>query len=554
MPERRSKAEIAKDTKRKFDRAVSNRGTLESHWEEIARRVLPSYAGSFTNKGVTTEGEKRTEDMIDATAALALPKFAAAMESMLTPRNQTWHRLQPMDKSLMRNRTVRMYYDDVTEILFRYRYAPRANYASQQHETYMGLGAFGTGAMYVDQLKWFNERGLRYRAIHLSEIVFLANHQGIIDTALRRFELTARQAVQKFSRPDGSTDLPKKITDANADEKKCDDKFWFIHCVEPRTEEDGYDPQRVDIEGMRFASRYVSEEECTIVEEGGHNTFPYPISRYVVAPGEIYGRSPAMLALPSIKVLNEEKKTVLEQGHRTVRPVLLAHDDGVLDSFSMKPGAMNYGGVSAEGRQLVHALPVGNIMIGKDLMDDERLVINDAFLVTLFQLLTETPQMTATEVLEKVREKGALLSPTMGRQQSEFLGPMIEREIDVLSMQGLLPQKPPILREFEAEYETIYDSPLSRAQRAENASGFMRWIGNAMEYVKMTGDARPLDWANWDSAQPELADVMAVPARWVNGIDQVLQLRAARDEAANAQQMIEAAPAVAGVAKAVQGA
>ena len=46
--------------------------------------------------------------------------------------------------------------------------------------------------------------------------------------------------------------------------------------------------------------------------------------------------------------------------------------------------------------------------------------------------------MTATEVLERAREKGALLAPTMGRQQSEALGPMIEREIDILVECGLM--------------------------------------------------------------------------------------------------------------------
>lgn len=533
---------------------MSERGTLEAHWEEIARRVLPSYAGSFTGRGVTTEGEKRTEDMVDATAALALPKFAAALESMLTPRNQMWHRLRALDKSLARNRTVNVYFDEVTEALFRYRYAPMANFASQAHENYIGLGAFGTGAMYVDRLQWFKEKGLRYRSIHLSEVVFLTNHQGIVDTALRRFDLTARNAVQKFTRPNGTTDLPPEIVEAAQDQAKAENKFWFIHCVEPRSEADGYDPQRVDHKGMRFASRYVSETGWAVVEDGGHNTFPYPISRHVVAPGETYGRSPAMLVLPSIKVLNEEKKTVLKQGHRTVDPVLLAHDDGALDAFSLKPGSMNYGGVNAEGRPLVHTLPVGNIMIGKDLMDDERAVINDAFLVTLFQILVDSPQKTATEVLEMTREKGILMSPTMGRQQSEFLGPMIEREIDVLAMQGLLPQKPAILQEFDAEYETIYDSPLSRAQRAENASGFLRWMDNAMNYVKMTGDPRPLDFANWDVAQPELADIMAVPARWVNDLQQVAALRAQRSQASQDQQMIEAAPAVAGLVKAMPAA
>jgi hypothetical protein len=53
------------------------RGTLDSHCEEIALRVWPGYAGSFTERGITRiEGEKRTDDMVDASAALALPSSA----------------------------------------------------------------------------------------------------------------------------------------------------------------------------------------------------------------------------------------------------------------------------------------------------------------------------------------------------------------------------------------------------------------------------------------------------------------------------------------------
>ncbi|MDN8888877.1 portal protein, partial [Staphylococcus aureus] len=80
---------------------------------------------------------------------------------------------------------------------------------------------------------------------------------------------------------------------------------------------------------------------------------------------EIYGRSPAMNVLPAIQTLNEEKKILIKQGHRVVDPVLLAHDDGVMDGFSLKPGALNYGGVNAQGQKLVHTLDTGNVAVGK---------------------------------------------------------------------------------------------------------------------------------------------------------------------------------------------
>lgn len=543
-----SRAEIAKSVVRKWSRATETRGNWESHWEEIAKRILPSYAGSFqSDLSTRTQGEKRTEEMVDATGAAALPRFASVMESMLTPRNSKWHRLVAGDKVLKRNKQVRDYLEDVRDVMFKRRYSARANYASQQFETYMSLGAFGTGAMFIDGNK--RDGGLRYRASHLAEVYFLEDFEGRVDTALRRFPLTARQAVQMFDKPDDT--LHEKILEAAMDDKKADEKFWFIHCIKPRDEIEGYDKERRDARGMRYASYYVCERDAMLVRDAGYRTFPWAISRYVTAPGETYGRSPAMMVLPSLKLLNEQKRTIIKQGHRIVDPVLLAHDDGVLDTFSLRPGAINMGGMSAEGRRLVDVLPTGQLAEAKELMQDERSVVNDAFLITLFQILVETPTMTATEVLERTREKGMLLGPTMGRQQSEALGPQIERELDILAEQGVLPRMPEMLAQAEAEYEIEYDSPMSRAMRAEEGAGLFRTVDWVREYVNITQDRAPLDWIDWDEAMPEILDIQAVPSRWIRGPEAVAEMRATRDQQAQMQQLTEAAPALAGTAKAL---
>ena len=526
---------------KRFNKTRSERSVWEQHWEEIAARVFPSYWHSFTSRTQNTPGQKLTQEMFDATAPLALPKFAAAMESMLTPRSQIWHRMVPKESSLMRNREVRLYLDDLNDTLFQYRYAPTANYASQQHEIYMGLGAFGTSCMFTDANA--QGGGLRYRAIHLGEVFFLENHQGVIDTVFRIYRWTVRQAEQKW----GKDALPGQLQTAL--EKDPEQEFEFLHIVMPRQDvpQGGLGPKN-----MPFASYYCSITGHVQLSEGGFRVFPYQVSRYVIAPGEIYGRSPAMLALPTIKVLNEQEKTVLKQAHRTVDPVLLLHDDGIVDTFSLKPGALNAGGVTADGRPLVHALPVGDLSIVKEMMEQKRAVINDSFLVTLFQILIDTPQMTATEVLERAREKGALLSPTMGRQQSEALGPQILRELDVLFAQGLLPPLPPALIEAGGEFDIEYDSPLSRAQKAERASGFMRTMEMGIQHATATGSPEALDWLDIDAAIPDIADINATPVAWVRDKQAVMQIRAGRAQNAQVQQAIEASPAVAGAVKALQ--
>lgn len=491
------------------------------------------HSRSFNQPGSSTKGDKRNEFVFDSTASIALNRFASILDSLLTPRNQTWHRLTVSDRFLAKDRSVKLYFEEVNHILFRYRYSPKANFASQNQQNYKSLGAYGTGSMFVDELA--NEPGLRYRNIHLAEIYFAENHQGIIDQAVRYFPMTAGQALAKWKDA-----VPERIRDVAKTNPEAE--FYFIHCVEPRMNADF---ERRDYKGMPFASYYVSVEGQAVLSEGGYNTFPYPTSRYEQAPGEVYGRSPAMDVLPAIKTLNEEKKTVLKQGHRAVDPVLLAHDDGILDSFSLKPGAINAGGVSAEGRALVHTLPVGNVMIGKELMDDERAIINDAFLVTLFQILVETPQMTATEVMERTREKGILLAPTIGRQQDEYLGPMIERELDLLSRQGLLPQMPPLLQEAQGDYTVVYDSPMSKAQRAEEAAGLMRTVESALNIVNVTQNPEPLDHFDWDKIIPEVADIQGVPSRWMKDPKLVQSMRDQRAQAAQEQMVAQQAPGAA---------
>lgn len=534
-------------------RLASDRSNFELQWEEIAERVMPRSAKLFFSRGFNQpQGEKKTEHMLDSTAAIALERYAAVVASLTTPQNSKWHRLRATDASLNRKPRVKLWFDEVTDILFKYRTSPRAGFYGQQAEICMSLGAFGSGINYID---WSEgdataAPGLRYRMIHMAEAYLRENHQGVIDTLHRKFPLSARQAAQMQA--SGLLDrIPEDVRKCL--EKEPDKQFTCVQCVKPNEE---YDAKRKDWRGRPYVSYFVFEHDKSIAAERGYFTFPFAVGRNVVAPGETYGRSPAMTVLPNIKVLNEQKRTVLKMGHRLVDPVLLAFDDGVLDSFSLRPGAVNPGGINAQGQKMVQRLDdnVGQLAQAREMMDQERMVINDAFLVTLFQILVETPQMTATEVLERTREKSMLLAPTMGRFQNEYLGPLIEREVDLLARAGVLPPMPPELREAAGDYKVEFDSPLSRAMRAEEAAGFNRWAEGAIALAQVTQDPAPLDWIDVDTAMPELAEIHAVPARWVAAMEKVEAKRAGRQQAASAQQMIDAGPSAAAVLKATQDA
>ena len=87
--------------------------------------------------------------------------------------------------------------------------------------------------------------------------------------------------------------------------------------------------------------------------------------------------------------------------------------------------------------------------------------------------------------------------------------------------------------------------------KAEEASGLFRTVDWVREYVNITQDRAPLDWIDWDTAMPEVLDIQAVPSRWVRAPEAVAAMRDAREKQAQMQQLVDAAPAAAGLIKAM---
>lgn len=527
--------DTANDLIRTYERLKGDRGTWEKQWEEIAERVLPRQVGFL---GDRTNGEKRTHKVFDSKPMVALERFASVMDSMLTPRQTKWHNLRTTNAELNRDPEVQGWFYQVNDILYNSRYTPNANFSGQNSERWISTGAFGTGALFIDGVF---ERGvfqLRYRCVNLRDLFILENHQGVVDTVYRRFKFTARQAAQRW----GEKNLPEALLKCLSDPNKVHENHDFLHIVKPRTD---YTPGRMDSKGKPWASFYIYVKEKTIMEEGGYGSFPFSISRYVTAPDEIYGRSPAMSALPDIKMLNEMSRTDIRAVHKLVDPPILLHDDGILGggamSVNMKPGGLNVGGVNRNGQAMMQPFNTGaRVDINEKKMDQRRQAIDDAFLVTLFQILVETPRMTATEALIRAQEKGMLLTPTMGRQQSEALGPQIERELDLLSAARQLPPMPAALIEAGGDYEIIYDSPMSRMQRAEELVGVQRTMELLAPFAQI--DPTVLDIFDRDKLARLTAEVSGVPnpvLRTPAQLEGIRNQRAQQEMAAQQAQMMQ---------------
>jgi hypothetical protein len=527
---RQDSRDLAGELLRRQQQMEADRAIYESLWQEIADFMLPRSA-VFTYKGTP----QLRPMVFDSTAILALDRFSAAFESMLTPRTQQWHMVRPIDDNLADDPEIKRWCDDITKRLFAFRYSPRSNFASQSHEVYGNLGAFGTGALFSEEIPG---QGITYRACNLAGLYVVEDFQGRIRYAHYKQDMTAEQAAQRF----GKENLPDQIA-AKLDQRP-DDKAVYLHCVRPNY---AREMGNLGPKGMAYESLWVCQDARQMVGQGGFRTFPYAVSRYVTRPGQVYGDSPGMLALADTKMLNVMAQVMIQEAQLSIAPPLLAPNDGVLSAFgdgvSLLPAAINYGGVDDQGRPLVHALNRGSQFAPvKEEIAERRQSINAAFLVTLFQILVETPQMTATEALLRAQEKGALLAPTTGRQQSELLGPIVEREIDLLARAGVLPPPPRQMIEAGGGWKLEYDSPLTRAMKADQGVGLLRTI----EAVTPLAQADPsvMDIFNAEEIGPGLADINGVPSKWIRTKDELAALKQGRAQAQQAQQLLAAAPGV----------
>lgn len=286
------------------------------------------------------------------------------------------------------------------------------------------------------------------------------------------------------------------------------------------------------------------------LESDEYDSMPFAVSRYQKAPGEVYGRSPALDAMPSIKLANGIARTLAIQGENAVDPPLLVSDERVIqDGATLLPGALIYGGVDANGRRTVKPLEQGNLREG-----DARLIacqedIKQMFSMDLFQHVASSPGMTAREVMQISAERMGFFSPPLGRIESELIGPLVQQELRILLDMGVL-RYPPT---DDEPYEVMFSSPMALARKGSQAAGLFSTLEAASGVISVTGDPTILDVFDFDIALERVANINGVPPSMLRGAEEVAQLRAARAQQAQAQQLADALPGMAGMIKATGG-
>ncbi len=446
----------AKEILEKFTTAQSRRAPWETHWKEAYDYTIPQRSVFF---GGFRAGSRRVDNLFDATAADAAEQLAASLLSQLTPPWSQWVGLKPgpaLNDQEIENiapvlekatQTIREQFD-------------RSNFAVEMHQCYLDLVVGGTACLLFEETKPGAYSAFKFTAIPLSEVYLAEGEQGRLDVTFRSSEVLYNELSDRFPK---IKELHGFERQAMRDENKT---YQLIESVIP-------DGHRYEYTAILMDDNF----DPILLKEKHLNQSPFINFRWLKSPGEIYGRSPVMKALPDIKTANKVVELILKNASIAVTGIWQADDDGVLNPANIKltPGSIIPKAVGSAGLKPLQ-MP-GNFDVSQLVLEDLRRRINHALLADRLTQINDR-RMTATEVLERSAEMAQILGATYGRLQSEMLMPISRHAYQILKRRGAIPDLM-----LDGRTLALDDrSPLARAQAQRDVQSTLSWMNTALSY------------------------------------------------------------------------
>jgi len=430
--------------KARFKKALDARAPIEREWDDCLSYALPGAAA-----GANTNG--KALPLYDSTAQNAVHNLASSLLSQLTPPWSRWFGLSLGADSAKGDGELEAM-ERAEKILASH--MDRSNFYTEAHQCYLDLVTLGTAVILFEEAPVGAASAFRFSAVPMTEIA-LEEVGGRIEGIFRRSFSTLEELSERF-----------KIA---VPEDKGGEKAALVEAVIPRRTSTG--AQGYDYVAFVEDNDKLLGEDTKILKTGVFAASPFIAFRWLKVPGETYGRSPVMKALPDIKTANKVVELILKNASISVAGIWQADDDGVLnpENIVLAPGTIIPKAVGSSG--LTPLRPGADFDVSQIVLSELRASINHSLLA---DQLSATPRagLTATEILERATQISRVLGATYGRLQSEFLTPVILRAVSILKRRGELSDI--MIDGHEADLR--YQSPLATAQAMRDADNVIEWV------------------------------------------------------------------------------
>jgi hypothetical protein len=510
------------EIKKRFDYLVTQRKTVEDIWDVINKLVVP-FRGDFfrdiNSEHAVTWRDNR--EVFDSTAIDAAHILASSIHGSLTSPAIRWFELGYRDTSLNEEKEAMAWLEQAAEKCFNA--LQDSNFNLEANETYLDLVSYGT-SMIVEEVEEKNGsfQRLNFQSVPVEEMWFEQNHMGQAHRTYRRYQWTPVQIVTKF----GEDKVPTDILEQSKTPQGMDKRYAVIMCIYPRSDKANADVSKVLSPTERpFGMKYILHKDASeLGDEGGYYEQPAFIPRWRKTSKSMWGHGPAMIALPDILTINSLVELILKATEKVVDPPTKVTERGLLSDLDLEPAGMTV----VRSMDSMEPYESGARFDVSQLQREQlKQAIRSIFFVDQLEL-KESPAMTATEVQTRYELMQRLLGPTLGRLQSDYLDPLVQRTFNILYRAGQLGEPPEVVFESSGELDIIYTGPLVRAQRADIAQGVTRWVATLAELSEVRNDV--LDIPDWDAIARELGSLEGVPAKLMRSNTEIKDARKKREQ------------------------
>jgi len=532
--------------------------TIKQHWHniwEFCGEYVHTRKQHFLSSPLP--GEFLTEQLFSTIAPFANQAMASALLGQMWPNGARSVRLT-RPKNIPDTRENKDYYKKITTVFTGFLDQPEANLVPTLSEYLFDQGAFGIAGIHRKRTKEYMQP-LKFFPVAVKNLLVEENNEGRITTTFIDDMMTIRALVEEYG--------IKNISKANADKYlkgMFTEKVRVIQVVEPRM----VDNPKFQFGNKNFpiSSMHFEWDTGKILRESGFLQDPLIVARFSKAIGEVYGRSPAMFAMPAILRLNLVMEILQKNSEKVGSPPLYLLDNGALGPtiVDTSADALNVFQTTGLGeRSPIGAInDVGDLRPLLELAEMLKNEITQAFMIDKLLDFNNEQRMTLGEAQIRDRIRGDANSAVYKRQYNELFTPLLtgafndlldmghmgvtrgsdqEREIINLGLEPLyLPEavQQAMVNELPI-YEIEYVSPAARVMQTEQMQGLTSFLDISIG----VGQAFPesLDNIDIDAIVKEAAELTNIGEDKLNDMDTIKAIREARAQAQQQAAQMEQA-------------
>lgn len=447
----------AKKIRDRYTKALGDRQLWSDEIDQAYRWMMPNRlplanttAAQFVTSSAQTRGEQRTNHIFDPTGMESILAFANNVQTSMMPPYTQWAQIQvsdlmekapqsfidrfgPITPSTIDD--IKKQLENVNNILFEE--MRKSQLETVINESFQDLGIL----MGVLLLRPGNLTDpITYTAVPANQVVVEEGPNGLVENVYVPHTIKARLLLEKW--PDAEANLTGELRQQINDAP--DSQINLIEGVINFPHEP---------EGRRHYY-------FLLTLDGNHELItqfvkinPFIVFRGSKSPGEVYGRGPALIALPYVRSLNKTTEYMLRGLQMMAYPVFVMSGDTDINPYtlSIEPGSVLFSAPGQLPQNAISSVTGASPQVPFEWVQQTQMQVKEIMFANPLNM-NSAGDKTATEANiinnQWIQKNAGFFS----RLSYELLPPLIDKTILMLVEKGIIPK---------VEVNGIFTTPVS---------------------------------------------------------------------------------------------